>query len=140
MLKSDADRNQAQHDHLAQVHALSQAVRSAISAIEKNDLPQFQAHLAVQETICNRLACNQETRPLRAAEKKSSGDSPNTQLEREIRQAYSALAQLNRVYAAILKRASKSVELMAAFYRSHGIGYDPGPSGLAQSHTWSCEV
>lgn len=139
MLKADADRNQAQHDHLAQVHALSQALQSAISAIEKNDLPQFQAHLAVQETICNRLACNQETRTLSAESKKSSGES-HTQMEREIRQAYSALAQLNRVYAAILKRASKSVELMSAVYRSHETGYDPGPSGLTQSHTWSCEV
>jgi hypothetical protein len=135
MLKSDATRGQDQAEHLAQVHALLQAVASAISAIEKNDLPQFETHLAVQETICNRLSANQWMLPATATETAAAGKNPDAQLPPEIRQAYVALAQLNRVYAALLKRARRSAKLMGAFYRSHGAGCDP-----AQRHTWSCEV
>ncbi len=127
MLKSDATRRQDQVEYLAQVHALKQAVASAISAIEKNDLRQFETHLAIQETICNRLSANRRMLPAIAI----SGENPDAQLTLEIRQAHIALAQLNRVYTALLKRARRSVDLMNALYRSHGV---------AQRHTWSCEV
>jgi hypothetical protein len=140
MLNADAARQQEQLEHLAQVHALSQAVTSAISAIEKNDLRQFEIHLAAQERICNRLSCPKWMLPSTAREKAVDGASLETALVKEIRQAYVELAQLNRVYAALLKRAQKSAELMAALYRSHGEGYDRVPSPLPQRHTWSCEV
>src|SRR5271166_6787394 len=132
MLKSEAIRRQELMDRLAQVQALLQAVASAISAIEKNDLRQFEIQLAMQETMCHRLSANQWTPTSTVA------DSANAKLEQEIRQAHIALAQLNRVYAALLKRARKSAELMAALYRSHGAGYDPGSHRLPQHHTWSC--
>lgn len=140
MLKSGATRGQEQLEHLAQVHALAQAVASAISAIEKNDLRRFEIHLAVQERICNQLSRPKWMRPSTATERAVDGKNPDTPLLQEIRQAYIALAQLNRVYAALLRRAHRSVGLMAAFYRSHGEGYDRGLSPLPQRHTWSCEV
>lgn len=127
MLKSDATRRQDQVGYLAQVHALLQAVASAISAIEKNDLRRFETDLAAQETICNRLSAN---RPALSATA-NSGEIPDAQLVHEIRQAHMALAHLNRVYAALLKRARRSVALMGAIYRG---------CGEAQRHTWSCEV
>jgi hypothetical protein len=139
MLKSDADRNVEQREHLAQVQALAQAMRAAIAAIEKNDLAQFQAHLAAQETICNRLSCGPETAS-RIAKAAVSGEKAEPGLHHEIRQAYVALAQMNRVYGSLLKRARKSVEMMIALYRSHGTGYDRGPAALPQSRTWSCEA
>jgi hypothetical protein len=123
MLKCDVTRRQ-QVEHLAHVQALLQAVASAISAIEKNDLPRFETNLAAQETICNRLSANQWGLA-------TSDEDTDAQLAREIRQAHVDLAQLNRVYAALLKRARRSVELMGALYRTYG---------EAQRHTWSCEV
>jgi hypothetical protein len=140
MTKSDAMRSQGLVDHLGQVHALVQAIASAISAIEKNDLIKFESHLAAQETICNRLAGTNWELLSSASRKAASGGNPDTQLWQEIRQAHLALAQLNRVYAALLKSSRKTMALMAALYRSHGEGYDRGFSPSPQRHTWSCEA
>ncbi len=140
MLESGATRREEQLEHLAQVHALSQAVASAISAMEKNDLQQFETQLAVQETICNRLSATKWALSSTATEKPAPGENPDVQLQQEIRQAHIALAQLNRVYAALLRRARRSAGLIAALYGSHEKGYDRGPSPRLQNHTWSCEV
>ena len=140
MSKSDANRRQDLLEHLAQVKALSQALLSAIAAIEKNNLPQIQTHLAAQETICNRLSGTKSTLLLIAGEIRVRGESPDAQVLQEIRQAHIALSQLNRVYAALLKRVRRSAALIIALYRSHGEGYDRRPSALPQHHTWSCEV
>jgi hypothetical protein len=140
MPPSDATRRQEQLEHLAQVHALSQAIASAISAIEENDLRKFETHLAVQETICNRLSGSKGTLSSIAKVNAVAGDSFDAQQVLEFRQAHVALAQANRVYAALLKRASRSAGLIAALYRSHEKGYDRGPFPLPQRHSWSCEA
>jgi|SRR5271165_107932 len=140
MTKSDELRRQGLLEHLAQVHALAQAIASAIAAIEKNDLIKFESYVAAQETICNRLAGTKWAVLSSTAEKAPSGENPDAQLLREIYQAHLALAQLNRVYAALLKGARKSVALIASLYRSHGEGYDRGPLPSLQRRTWSCEV
>jgi hypothetical protein len=140
MPSSDATRKREHLEHLAQVRALSLAVASAISAIEKNDLRQFQIHLATQETICNRLSGTTWASLLAAPEKAAANDRLDTSLLHEVREAYKALAQLNRVYGALLKRTRRSFGLIIALYRSHGEGYDRVPSHLPQHHTWSCEV
>ena len=140
MPQSDASRRREQLEHLAQVHALSRAIASAILAIEKNDLGQLETHLAVQETICNRLSGTKGIVPLTAKPNAVANDDPEALLLREFRQAHMTLAQLNRVYAALLKRARRSVGLIAALYRSQGAGYDRGPAAAPQRHSWSCEV
>ncbi len=139
MLQSDGTRRREQLEHLAQVHALSQAIASAISAIEKNDLPQLETHVAAQETMCNRLSGTKGIFPLSPKASAAANGNPETQLQQELRQAHVALAQLNRVYAALLKRSSRSVGLMAALYRQ-GAGYDRSPAPAPQRHSWSCEV
>ena len=139
MRNDNATRKQEQLEHLAQVNALRQAIASAISAIEKNDLTQFETHLATQETICHRLSAT-KCASLFTAPGIAASEEADRPLSLEIRQAYMALAQLNRVYAALLKRARRSFGLMVALYRTHREGYDRSPSALAQGHTWSCEV
>lgn len=141
MLKSDETRTAEQLEHLAQVRALTQAIASAISAIEKNNLRQFQDHLAIQETICNRLGAIKPALPSSTTTSKESvAENPDSQLQREIIDAHLALAQLNRVYAALLRRTTKSVALVAALYRSYGAGYVRGPAPLPPHRSWSCEV
>jgi hypothetical protein len=142
MLKSEAISRQEQLGHLAQVRALTQAVASSISAIEKNDLQQFEIHLAAQESLCNRLSGSKWIPPSTPAEMAVDGITSDAPLLHEIRQAYIALAKINRVYAGVLKHARKSLEVIIGLYQIHGEGYSPGPSPTAQrhSHTWSCEV
>jgi hypothetical protein len=140
MQKSAAIRTQDLLEHLAQVRALSQAVASAISAIEKNNLREFETQLATQETICNRLSGKMLGMSSISKAEAVRGETPDAHLLEKIRQAHSALSQLNRVYAALVRRSRRYVGLIAALYRSHGEGYDRGPSALPQRHTWSCEV
>lgn len=133
MTNSDTTRRQQQVEHLAQVRALLKAVASGISAMEKNNLPEFETHLAVQETMCNRLSASRPTLALAAtAGHDAAGETSDAQLLKEIREAHLSLAHLNRVYAALLRRARRSVGLMTALYRHH----IPSP----QCHTWSCEA
>jgi len=140
MLKSDAIRTQEQLEHLAQVQGLLHAVASAISAIEKNDLTQFETQLAIQETICNRLSGNKWVPSPATAGKALAGENPTAQLTQRIRQGYVALAQLNRAYSELVKRARRSAGLIAALYNSQGQGYSQARSPSTHRHTWSCEV
>jgi hypothetical protein len=140
MLTSGSTRSEEQRGHLAQVRALSQAVASAITAIANNDLHGLEAHLAEQETICNRLSGSGGALSTSAAIKLASGDNLDALMLEEIRQAHLALAQQNRVYSALLKRSRRSLALISALYRSPGEGYDRNPSELPQRHSWSCEV
>lgn len=140
MSHADSTREQ-QRKHLAQVQALSREIASALSAIEKNDLRQFEKHVAAQEAICNSVSPAQKLLPPAPAGSGSGVElDPDRRLSGEIRQAHESLAQLNRVYAAVLKRAEKTLGLVAAIYRAHGQGYDRSPSPIAKHHTWSCEV
>jgi hypothetical protein len=136
MLKAEAARREEQLEHLAQVRALSQAVAWAISAVEKNDLQAFDAQVAKQEAICDRLSAIQWTPSSIAA----PGENPDEPLLQEIRRAHMGLAQLNRAYAALLKRASRSIGTIVAFYRSQREGYERHPLPLPQRHSLSCEV
>ena len=140
MLKFEAIRKQDLVEHLAQVHALSRAIGSAISAIEKNNLPELETQLAIQETICNRLSGNKLAMSSVSKVEAVRGETPEAHWLQQIRQAHLALAQLNRVYAALLKRSRRHLGQITALYGSHGDGYNRGPSTLPQRHTWSCEV
>jgi hypothetical protein len=118
------------------VRALSREIESALAAIENNDLSRLQFHIAAQEELCHELL------PVAHGSVSSThGNEPGARTpDQEMRQAYKELAQLNRIYAAVLKRARKTAALMAAIYRAHRQGYDLTPSATANHHTWSCEV
>ncbi|MFY9646870.1 MAG: hypothetical protein WAK29_16950 [Terriglobales bacterium] len=139
MPKLDSNGRKQHLEHLDQVHALTKAISSAISAIENNDLRLIETHVAEQEVICNRLAAVKSA--VRSTHVGDANFNPSDlQLRGEIREAHLALAKLNRVYASLLKRVRRSAEVITGIYRSRGEGYHQGPSRLAQQHTWSCEV
>jgi len=136
---SQADQTRSQQlQQLAQARALYHEIASAISAIEKNDLSQLERHVAAQEVLCNRLSLANRL-PAQAEANGTQEPDQSLHLSREIRQAHMALAQLNRVYKAVLKRATKTVGLIGAIYRAHGQGYDRSPAP-AKHQTWSCEA
>jgi hypothetical protein len=132
-------RNQAWREHLAKVRALSQELSSAIAALEQNDLQKLEASLAIQEKLSHELAAKWPVPTADTTDVAKSGQA-TTSLPDEIRDAHIALVRLNRVYAAVLKRAQRSTNLMAAVYRIYGQGYGKDTTAVAKQHTWSCEV
>ena len=130
MAKPSPTREQADLQHLTRVQALTAEISAAISAIEHNHLDQLQVAVANQERICNQLAAIKWT-PSSLA-KKSAGETGE-----QIHAAYATLAQLNRVYAGVVKRSKRSVELLSALYSGSGYGPAPSPSEI---QTLSCEV
>jgi hypothetical protein len=126
------DERRLHHEHLTRVRALSQQVTSAISAIERNDLEQLVASVAAQEMLCQEIA-QTNVRSSAATDQNIDG------VAKEIRDAHIALAKVNRVYAALLKRVHRSCHLMITVYRSHGHVYAQPGSAASERHTWSCE-
>lgn len=96
------------------VRCLSQEITAALSAIERNDLPAFQSALANQEGICNQLALMEQISVSRSQTE-----------QRTLRKAYSDLAQLNRVYAGVIKRSKRCADLLLALYGRCDTGYSP---------------
>ena len=122
----ELDRKRKSHpEHLARVRALAEEFQSAISALEKNDVKLLEQSLANQEKLCHEIAAI--TTPLPG--------EPKSTFSTEIRHAYMALAQKKRVYAALLKRSSRTVSLLGGLYRCYGAGLDK-----KSNSTLSCEV
>jgi hypothetical protein len=140
MARRDDAREVDQTKHLARVRALSQEVKSAISAIERNDLQKLNATIAIQENICNELGGAKWLLPPASADEIAGTDQSAEGLIEEIRQAHAVLTDLNRVYAGVLKRSQRSLGLIAAIYRNEKHGYDKDSPALNECHTWSCEV
>jgi hypothetical protein len=123
-------KGKSHNEHLVRVRALAEELQMAISALEKNDVKLLEQSLAVQERLCHEIA-TMKMSPV------SSDAKPSIQTP-EIRNAYMALAQKKRVYAALLKRSSRTVSLLGGLYRCYGAGLDK--KSMNSQTTWSCEV
>ncbi len=126
------DRNQELKAYLVRLRTLSEKLALAIKALERNDLPQFQASLAEQEAICNELS--------RRADRPFVSDTADPSLLKEINQIRISLTQSNRVYAALLQRVNQTKGLLMGLYRSYSVGHDATRPAIAEPHTWSCEI
>ena len=111
------------------VRALSSEIASAIAAIEKNDLKRLQPAIANQERICHHIVAKKNL-PL-------VSNAADTDL---LRAAYAELAQLNRVYAGVVKRSKRCADLLLALYSSCGIGYGKDLSVSSAQQSLTCEV
>lgn len=128
---STRDRHQQE---LASLEALNRAIAAAIVALEKNDVHAFERHVSAQEAICNGFIT---TPPSCLADLTGS---ENSELAAKVRQAYAAVARINRVYAAVVKRAKKTIGMMEAIYRAAGQGYTTSRPSSTEQNTWSCEA
>ena len=118
-----------ERQHLDLVRALSSEITAAIAALEKNDLQRLQAAIARQEQICHHMVAAKWS-PL-------APSAADTDL---LRAAYAELAQLNRVYAGVIKRSKRCADLLLALYGSCGIGYGKDLSGSSARQSLTCEV
>jgi hypothetical protein len=128
MQETDTAGKQDERQHLALVHSLARELESARGALVKNNLAQFNAHVAQQEAICRQLANTPWIRRRADSEETTS----------KIRQAYQTLAQQNRIYAAVLRRWKRTNDLLAALYRCQQ-GYGNAVGAASKLETWSCE-
>lgn len=140
MVPRDTTSNAELSLHIAQVRSLTGQIEFAISSIEHNDLQELENCMAVQEALCRELAATKSILAPASTESKSAGGKRKLELREEIHQAYSALAQANRVYAAVLRRAQRSSQILVAIYAGFGQGFAKNTPNANQSHTLSCEV
>ena len=133
------NREQERSEYLIRLNSLSEKIVAAITALEHNDLRQLELSLAAQESICRELS---QAKWLACLSTENIAVVPQDDLELtlEIRRAQLKLAQLNRVYSALLKRSQRTVGLFTGLYRGYGMGYDKNRPAVAEPHTWSCEA
>jgi hypothetical protein len=129
MPRASSTAEQAQLEHLELVHALFRAISAAISAIERNDLQQFQTAIANQEDICHELA----------SRKWSPGGISGAN-RGAVQQAYAKLSQLNRTYAGVIKRARRCADVLSSLYGLWDKRYGKELPALADRQPWTCEV
>jgi len=129
MSRASTIAEQAQLEHLELVQALSQEISAAISAIERNDLPQLLTSIANQEKICHELV----------SRKWSPGGVCGTS-RGAVQQAYVALSQLNRTYAAVIKRSRRYADLLSSVYGACDKRYGKELPALADRQPWTCEA
>jgi 23S rRNA maturation-related 3'-5' exoribonuclease YhaM len=129
--QSESRREQEQRHHLASVQKLSHEIRSAIEAMEYNDLEQLQNSVARQEVLCHEITRMQWPAP---------ATQNDAQLLKQIGDAHFELARLNRLYREVLKRAERSARVILAVYRQHGRGYSKDAPAQTDNHTVSCEA
>ncbi len=137
----NAGHNEAT-EHLALVRALSGEISSAISAIERNDMTELGSRIAAQEVICHKLNQQDPQRLKHAFESyRSVAQTPaKSTLFDNIREAHQTLTRLNRIYAGVVSRSQRSIELITNLYRNHGQRYSKDDNARPAKHTWSCEA
>ncbi len=133
------NREHERSEYLIRLNSLAEKIRAAITALEHNDLRQLELSLAAQESICGELSQAKWLAWL-SAKNTAVVTQDDPALTLEIRRAQLKLAQLNRVYSALLKRSQRTVGLFTGLYRGYGMGYDKNRPAVAEPHTWSCEA
>lgn len=128
-----------EQEHLTRLRALSREITSAISAIEHNNLQALQDSIAAQEALCAALHETTRRLPDPRGQQSHKVERSAAPIVEQIRTESAALAHLNRVYAAVLKRAQMSASLIFGLYRTYGQGYAKDAPAVTEHHTWSCE-
>jgi len=128
--------------HLVLVRALSAEISSAISAIERNDMTELDARVAAQEAICQKLNPQDPQHLKQALEsyRRAAQIPAKLSLLEKVREAHLALARVNKIYAGVISRSHRSIELITHLYRNHGRRYAKDENVPPANHTWSCEV
>ncbi|HZP64534.1 MAG TPA: hypothetical protein VFB28_14055 [Terriglobales bacterium] len=127
MSEPQTSANQARLE-LELVRGLSREISTAIAAVEHNDLPALQASIAQQERMCRELASRPWSLPTSGAQKSDA-----------LHEAYAALAQLNRVYAGLIRRSKRCIDLLTIVYGASEANYEK-QAAAAERQSLICEA
>jgi hypothetical protein len=120
--------------HLDRVRDLIRNIEAAISALERNNLQDFQSALRNQEAICSELVAITQTSV------SQSKNAPDAELTAQLQRSYKDLAQVNRVYVGVVKRAKRWIDLLSRLYGLQRERYEQPLCLPAEQQTLSCEV
>ena len=135
-----SEQNHLSNEYLATLRVLAAEVEGGMSALARNQLPQFREHVARQENLCSKLQdlvitlCASRKHDLRL----TGGNNPD--VEKQIHAAHRKLAEVNHQYALLLERSNRSLSLLTALCRAYSDRFEQTRSRPGQCATWSCEV
>ena len=107
-------------NYLAVLQSLTQAVEGGIAALAENQLSQFKAQLVRQVDCCSLLKTVRVSESYRRfAGFSVPGCTEGPELGARICAEQARLAQLNRVYRAVLRHLALSVDVLSAHCRTY---------------------
>lgn len=110
---------------------LADSLERAHAAVEQSDLPQLSSQTARQQELCARLRQLSGLRPL--TEDRSDA------LREELTEVAESVARLTRRYAALLRRARRTVDIFCRVLANSALTY-PAPPAQAGSFAGASEV
>jgi len=135
------DRNGKLEEYLQLLHSIAFELERAMSAISKNSVNALEESLANQEAFSTRLVelADDLNQPCRGGPPVAPAIDDDG-LMQQVRTASSALQNLNRRYAALLKYSSHSVALMVSLFSSYQGQIQEGTGSRLKLQTWSCQM
>jgi len=132
-------RESTQANYASRLRELTREIKGAISALERNDLKEFQRHLANQEVMAAEIGPNLQAAISAGGELRTRNHSRSS-AGKDLYDAGLELAQANRTFAAVLKRLIRSTTILSALYQSSAGAYGKTVGAVEGRRTLSCEV
>ena len=136
---SIAEPSPAWQTVLPVLRELSAELDAGIRALAREDLNEFEKHVAAQEKICDLLLATKLFTDPAGARFRSPSAMPAEQAARAAQETAKTLDHQKRVFAALIARARRYGEILLAAHRSHRGYTASGPLPL-EGQTWSREV
>lgn len=135
------DRNLKLEEYLQLLRSMAFELERAMSAISANSIHALHESIANQEAFSTRLVelADDLNRPCQ----RNTPIAPaiaDDGLMQQVHTASSALQNLNRRYAALLKYSSHSVALMVSLFSSYQGQIQEGSGTGLKLQTWSCQM
>lgn len=142
MIATDGkDRNAKLEEYLQLLRLLAFELDRGMEAISQNSLTALEDSVANQEVFSTRLAELADDLSLFEQGAPASHQvPPDAGLISEIASASSAVQNLNRRYAALIRLSSESVALMVSLFTSFQGHMREGSGASLRYQTWSCQM
>ena len=135
------DRDGTVEEYLQLLRSLACELERGMRAIAENSVTEFEDSVSNQRVMSDRLV---ELAASLSAPGQSQSTSTILNAERDlkfqIQVASAALQVLNRRYAVLLDRSSRSVALMVSLFDSFRGNLQEAPGARPTMRTWSCQV
>jgi len=128
-------------EYLTVLQALTGAVQDGIEALASNRLQEFKEHLARQEDYCARLQDTMRRQAVADPNGPAFSLVPDdTRSGETIRTEHRRLSEMNRRYAALLRRSNRSIGLLASLSRSYLDDFDATGPHPSRRLEWHAEI